>query len=286
VEFAMHEGLRKTAFSGGRASCPDCDSPMIAKCGPRVIHHWAHSGRRNCDPWWENETPWHREWKSRFPEHFREVSHTAPDGEIHRADLKTQNGIVIEVQHSAMTDAERLSREAFYRNLVWIIDGRPFERNFAVLEKLPDPNSDLGRDPVWYKSTHNRVGLRRIPAFGLCWSLSKNRVDRPELSKLNLGKPGSLVQICNFEERLRMEKQLDALYRGHHQYDWIRPRQIWLDAKCPVFIDFGSTVLLKLEIYDETGLKCVRRVSKDQFVLDAMQFSSAADVGGLSRETS
>ncbi|WP_287302509.1 hypothetical protein [Mesorhizobium sp.] len=42
----------------------------------------------------------------------REISHIAPDGEIHRADIKTPSGIVIEVQHSAMT-AERLSREAF-----------------------------------------------------------------------------------------------------------------------------------------------------------------------------
>jgi hypothetical protein len=78
---------------------------MVAKCGPRVMHHWAHAGRRNCDPWWENETPWHREWKNLFPEDCREVSHTAPDGEVHRADIKTPAGIVIEVQHSNMTDS-------------------------------------------------------------------------------------------------------------------------------------------------------------------------------------
>jgi hypothetical protein len=61
--------------------------------------------------------------ENRFPEECREISHIAPDGEIHRADIKTPSGIVIEVQHSAMTDAERLSREAFYENLVWVVDG-------------------------------------------------------------------------------------------------------------------------------------------------------------------
>jgi competence protein CoiA len=76
---------------------------------------WAHAGWRNCDPWWENETPRHREWKSLFPDHCREITHTAHDGEIHRADIKTPTGIYIEVQHSSMTDAERLSRESFLR---------------------------------------------------------------------------------------------------------------------------------------------------------------------------
>ena len=62
---------------------------MVAKCGPRIIHHWAHEGRRNCDLWWENETEWHRDWKNLFPLDCREVSHTAEDGEVDRADIRT-----------------------------------------------------------------------------------------------------------------------------------------------------------------------------------------------------
>jgi competence protein CoiA len=98
---------------------------------------------RNCDPWWENETEWHRTWKNLFPESCREISHIASDCEVHRADIKTPTGIVIEVQHSAMTDAERQSREAYYGNLVWVIDGRGFRDNFdiyhhqsAILERI------------------------------------------------------------------------------------------------------------------------------------------------------
>ena len=117
MQFAHLNGESVEAFPGGKASCPICGTVMLAKCGPRIVHHWAHQGQRDCDPWWENETEWHREWKNRFPASCREVSHTAPDGEIHRADIKTPTGIYIEVQHSSMTDVERISRETFYRNL-------------------------------------------------------------------------------------------------------------------------------------------------------------------------
>ena len=123
---------------------------MVAKCGPRVMHHWAHMARRNCDPWWENETAWHREWKNYFPEECREVSHTAPDGEVHRVDIKTPTGIVVEVQHSTMTDSERKSREAFYDNLIWVVDGRSFKNRFHLGCMLPDPNADGFEDIVWF----------------------------------------------------------------------------------------------------------------------------------------
>jgi hypothetical protein len=122
------------------------------------MHHWAHQGRRNCDPWWENETPWHRAWKSLFPESCREISHVAPDGEIHRADIKTPTGIYVEVQHSAMTDAERLSREAFYGNLVWVIDGSAFKQNFDIFHLLPDPESEVAQDVIWCKAQRHMNG--------------------------------------------------------------------------------------------------------------------------------
>jgi len=97
MEIALVDGERSEPFAGGRGTCPQCDYPMIAKCGPRVLHHWAHFGRRNCDLWWETETAWHRAWKALFPAECREVSHVAEDGEIHRADIKAHSGVVVEV---------------------------------------------------------------------------------------------------------------------------------------------------------------------------------------------
>ncbi|MGG1943664.1 CoiA-like domain protein [Trinickia sp. NRRL B-1857] len=257
MQFAIVEDQRREAFPGGHGSCPTCGAAAIAKCGPRVMHHWAHASRRDCDPWWENETPWHREWKKLFPADCREISHVAPDGEIHRADIKTPTGIVVEVQHSAITDAERVSREAFYGNLVWIIDGRGFRRNFDICHALPDPASEVARDLVWVKATRDSEGA----FFRLSQCLTYN----PKATKADLG--DGLHEIHPIR---RVESQLNATYSGHHQYDWVRPRRTWLDATCPVYIDFGEDWLAQLMAYDESGLRCMRYVAKRKFVHDAM----------------
>jgi competence protein CoiA len=157
LQYAMVDNERREALPSGRGFRDLCNAPT-AKCGPRVIHHWAHARLKSCDPWWENETAWHHEWKSIFPKECRERCYTAPDGEIHRADIVTPAGVVIEVQHSAMTDAERLSRELFYKNLVWVIDGRSFKSNFDCYHLLPNPASDaysliLKREPASEGST-------------------------------------------------------------------------------------------------------------------------------------
>jgi competence protein CoiA len=264
LQYAIVDGQKREAFPGGHGSCPTCASTMVAKCGPRVLHHWAHAGRRNCDPWWENETPWHREWKNLFPEACREISHIAPNGEIHRADIKTPTGIVIEVQHSSMTDTERLARELFYGNLVWVIDGSTFRQNFDIYHLLPDPTSALAQDIVWMKATRQMGGTTR----GIFLRLSENLEEYPEATKATL-RGGWVHGIHEIEE------SVNQAYRGHHQYDWVRPRRTWLDATCPVYVDLGDDFLARLETYDESGLQCVRLVSKRKFVHDTITETTA-----------
>lgn len=97
---------------------------MIAKCGRVKMWHWAHRSRSGCDPWWENETEWHRGWKNRFLREWQEVVHIDPlDGQKHIADVKTPEGLVIEFQHSPIHPEELKSREEFYKKLVWVVDG-------------------------------------------------------------------------------------------------------------------------------------------------------------------
>jgi competence protein CoiA len=267
MQYALVDGERREAFLGGKGSCPTCGASMLAKCGPRVMHHWAHKGGRNCDPWWENETEWHRQWKSLFPASCREISHTAPDGEIHRADIKTPTGIYIEVQHSSMTDAERASREEFYQNLIWIIDGKPFRQNFDICHMLPDPKSELAQDLVWAKAARRMSGANS----GLFLRVSANKKYYPGATKATLR--GGLVE--GFHE---IKAEVEASYGGHHQYDWVRPRKTWLDAACPVYIDFGNLWLCRLEVYDETRLRCIRLVAKRKFVHDVMTEAHVADI--------
>jgi len=265
MQLAIVDDQRVEPFPGGRGECPICGCELIAKCGTRVMHHWAHHRPKDCDPWWENETPWHRQWKNEYPLDCREVSHTADDGEIHRADIKTPTGIVIEVQHSTMTDAERDSREEFYGNLVWVLDGSAFQKNFDIYHGLPDPESDIAQDIVWFKAQRHMHGANR----GMFFRLSENPGTRKAAAD------NGMVQVHSIDE---IQSDVDESYRGHHQYAWVRPRTTWLGAKCPVYIDFGDDKLVKLDTYDESGLACVRYISKRKFIHDSMFESNVTDM--------
>src|SRR5690606_18131428 len=52
----------------------------------------------------------------------------------HIADVKTNDGIIIEFQHSPIKPEERKSRNDFYKNIIWVVDGKRLikdETNFA-----------------------------------------------------------------------------------------------------------------------------------------------------------
>lgn len=124
MQFALVDGIRARPAKGLRGECQYCREGMVAKCGRFRVWHWAHLPRPNCDPWWGGETDWHRNWKNRFPDEWQEVVHFDEEtGEKHIADVKTPHGLVIEFQHSPMHFDEMVSRESFYDNMIWIVDG-------------------------------------------------------------------------------------------------------------------------------------------------------------------
>lgn len=124
MKYALVNNARMEAYPGASGgTCPVCGCRVIAKCGDSKISHWAHYGVRTCDPWWENETEWHRNWKNFFPRDWQEFIQHDDSGEKHIADVKTCNGWVIEFQHSYLDPEERRVRGSFYKNLVWVVDG-------------------------------------------------------------------------------------------------------------------------------------------------------------------
>lgn len=135
MKFANIDGQRCEAQPGLSGTCPSCSGAVIAKCGDHRVWHWAHKGVRVCDPWWESETEWHRNWKNEFPADWQEFVHIAQDGEKHVADVKTTSDMVIEFQHSFLKADERRAREAFYRKMVWVVDGRRRKRDAVQLLK-------------------------------------------------------------------------------------------------------------------------------------------------------
>ncbi len=104
MKFALVINERQEPIPKLKGHCIGCGEDVVSKSGKVNIWHWAHSSRKHCDPWWENEGPWHREWKNNFPESCQEIPmHDADTGELHIADVQTKNGLVIELQNSAIS---------------------------------------------------------------------------------------------------------------------------------------------------------------------------------------
>lgn len=179
MKFALINGHRDLPTPKTIGECPTCGSELIAKCGEQKVWHWAHKARLHCDRWWEPETQWHREWKNKFPTDCQEIVHTAEDNERHIADVKTTQGKVIEFQHSYLQPEERRSREAFYEDMVWVVDG---------LRRMRDPKKfdELIRDSMIWNVAPFEVKLTWIEGALLRdWFESKFPVlfdfGRPEL---------------------------------------------------------------------------------------------------------
>lgn len=142
MRYALVNNERREAEPKIRGICPVCGQPVIAKCGEYKINHWAHVAHADCDKWWETETEWHRAWKNNFASEWQEqIMHDNKTGEKHVADILAPDGLVIEFQHSAIKPEERRSREAFYKEMVWVVDGTRCPSD--IIRFFKEPNNQL-----------------------------------------------------------------------------------------------------------------------------------------------
>lgn len=130
MKFAMDsEGKRILPVKHGRGICPVCESTVIARCGNKRAHHWAHESLVSCaytEYEHTHETPWHINWKNHFPVNWQEIILRDAEGEKHISDVRTPDGLTIEFQHSPISEEERISREKFYSSvgrMIWVVDG-------------------------------------------------------------------------------------------------------------------------------------------------------------------
>lgn len=155
MKFALINGLKSEPIKGANGICPNCNSEMIAKCGPIKINHWSHKRKRVCDSWWENETEWHREWKNNFPFEWQEIILSdKKTNEKHIADVQSDSGLVIEFQHSKISKDERVSREKFYKNMVWIVDGTRLKRDFPRFIKSKNNHYE---NQIFYETDNPKI---------------------------------------------------------------------------------------------------------------------------------
>ena len=136
MRFALHGAERVEAERGIEGACPGCGARVVPKCGDIVAWHWSHLAGKDCDPWFEPESEWHRDWKSLLAPAERQEVVMRREGVVHRADVVMGNGHVCEIQHSAISPAEIAEREAFYRTAAgggaWLFDARSCDGRFQL----------------------------------------------------------------------------------------------------------------------------------------------------------
>jgi len=137
VIYAWIDGVKRQPLAKGeRTTCKDCGGILTSVMPTQNIKHWRHKAG-DCDRWSEAEGPWHLGWKEQFDIECREIGlYDATNGERHRADVLcsagTPNATVLELQHSRISEQERMEREAFYlqkHRMFWLVhlhDGDSF----------------------------------------------------------------------------------------------------------------------------------------------------------------
>lgn len=111
--------------------CPDCNTQLIVKKGPKKIHHFAHkceleNNKRECAYHSRKNkmTDWHKGWQGFFSKECVEYI-LEYNGKKRIADVLINN-VVFEFQHSDITLNEFRDRNIFYNSLgykvIWIFD--------------------------------------------------------------------------------------------------------------------------------------------------------------------
>lgn len=127
--YAWIDGQRRQPLvKSEKTECKSCGGILTAVIPAQNIRHWRHKAG-DCDTWSEPEGPWHLQWKEYFNEECREVAlRDALTNELHRADIlygqNTGLETVLELQHSPISEQERISREQFYRQgrrMFWLV---------------------------------------------------------------------------------------------------------------------------------------------------------------------
>lgn len=218
MKFALVDGIRREAEPGLFGACPIHGHPMVARCGEVRTRHWAHQGSRSCDLWWENETEWHRAWKGQFPEEWQEIVHHSKEGEKHVADVKTDREWVIEFQNSYIKPEERRSREAFYGQLIWVVNGLRRKRDAVQFLSAFNAGVPIGGNPLIRKAFSDGCAFLRE------WSNSASPVfldfgEEPRIWWLLNKSPSKPVYIMAFSRAEFIRIHRDRTTPNAHDFD-------------------------------------------------------------------
>ncbi len=273
-----------------QAICQCCEEELIAKCGKIRVHHWAHK-KSHCDSWWEPETEWHRNWKSKFPAEWREsIKYDALCNEKHIADVyNPYKDLVIEFQNSPISLEELNSREIFYQKMIWVINAqtyiietsplKPYHNLVKELLKtilsrqindtIKIPNEvvtilNIKRDEILQTIKIGSYKQQIKELEDLFQSEFNNIIEKflnNEIINLVGVKPSIVLSdllnpfVYNIKDKFYKysikNEQLDK-ENCYLSYIWKRKKKVWDFASKPIFLDTGEDLLW---IHDNSILK-------------------------------
>lgn len=130
MKWAIKDNIKVESSPDRKAICPLCKEEVISKCGDINVWHWAHKNKKDCDSWWEPESEWHKDWKSNFPIEQQEFIMGR-----HRADIRTKDRWIIELQNSTISSREIIEREEYYKRMIWLINGKTLCKGLRIRNK-------------------------------------------------------------------------------------------------------------------------------------------------------
>jgi len=243
MKFALVDGKKQAPSPKLNGICSFCGEPTVAKCGSKVRWHWAHKQKCMCDPWWDNESQWHRDWKNYWSDANQEVVFFDEHNEKHVADVINEQGVVIEFQNSPMSESELKSREYFYKDMVWVVNGRNLAKNMKLRAMLPDPENELIKN-IAVQSTNHRTHF-------IYYYISEYR---------------GADELVEMHSSDKIKELIKTTSVGHFLFEWKRPRYVWFKSTKPVYFDFGKGVLWKLMRFNEYSSFCLQACIKDDFL--------------------
>ena len=280
-------GNRIVAEHGLQGFCPGCYELLIPKCGIINVHHWSHDGTTSCDNWhYEPKTFWHKNWQELFHINDIEVGIKKTD-EFHIADIVGNKDVVIEIQHSPISETEIRKREIFYDKMIWILNARSFVQNiriggivedYKVINKLSlfDGKKDSKGS---YKSLRMLVPpdddgtiKQALEANMELWHQASSSETRWHFKDVKYLQQHDLPEdIATAYIGHALDNKLNGwLKREGESYPieltWKRLRKSWLAAEKPLFLDIGPSCMIWLT-KRETGNKFqAKLISKPRFL--------------------
>jgi hypothetical protein len=238
MQYAKLGNERVLPIKGIRAVCPQCNGEVLSKCGSIKIHHWAHV-IKDCDSWAEPITDWHIGWQSLVPEENREVTVGC-----HRADIKLNSGLVVEVQHSSISSEMIAERESFYKNMFWIFDARAYAHRFIHVPY------NMHQEAI--------VKLLETPIneFSSSGPLDINR-------RINVGSREIYSQIKRITIKNFVVQESVAI-----SFKWLKEKPSILTCKKPVFFDVGGCNLLYINNDESSRYKADGYIIPKKWITD------------------